>query len=85
MGTAFACQTPNFPRNSAADTPNTRITFRRLASPLAMVTEDRGTFKSFAKNSMHASLARPSIGGAVSEIFSASPTMPVIAFFLARG
>jgi hypothetical protein len=28
-----------------------------------MVTEDRGTFKSFAKNSMQASLALPSTGG----------------------
>ena len=34
---------------------------------------------------MQASLARPSTGGAVSEIFKASPTLPVIAFFFARG
>ncbi len=50
-----------------------------------MVTEDRGTFKSFAKNSMQASLARPSTGGEVRESFQASPSSPVIAFFLARG
>jgi len=50
-----------------------------------MVTEERGTFKSFAKNSTQASLARPSMGGAVRETLSASPSSPVIAFFLARG
>ena len=50
-----------------------------------MVTEDRGTFKSFAKNSMQAAFARPSTGGAVSETFSASPSSPVMAFFFARG
>ena len=36
-----------------------------------MVTEERGTLKSFAKNSTQASLARPSTGGAVSPSFSA--------------
>jgi hypothetical protein len=50
-----------------------------------MVTEDRGTFKSFAKNAMHASFARPSTGGVVMESFTASPTSPVMAFFFARG
>jgi putative flippase GtrA len=50
-----------------------------------MVTEERGTAKRFAKNSMQASLARPSTGGAVKASFSASPTAPVMAFFLARG
>ncbi len=50
-----------------------------------MVTEDRGTFKSFAKNSMHAESARPSIGGVVSETLSASPSSPVMAFLFARG
>ncbi len=34
---------------------------------------------------MQASLARPSIGGAVREIFSASPSSPTTAFLLARG
>jgi len=34
---------------------------------------------------MQASLARPSTGGAVKTSFSASPTVPVMAFFLARG
>ena len=38
-----------------------------------MVTEERGTSKRFAKKSMHASLARPSTGGAVSATFIASP------------
>jgi hypothetical protein len=32
-----------------------------------MVTDERGTFKRLAKNSMQASLARPSTGGAVIE------------------
>jgi hypothetical protein len=49
-----------------------------------MVTEDRGTFKSFAKNSMQAWLARPSMGGAIRETFSASPSSPVMPFFFAR-
>ena len=50
-----------------------------------MVTEERGRSKRFAKNSMQASLARPSTGGAVNASFSASPTAPVMEFFLARG
>src|SRR5713226_233681 len=70
---------------SSADSPATRITLFRLVWPAAIVMEERGRFKSFAKNSMQASLAFPSTGGAVSESFSASPTSPVIAFFLARG
>src|SRR3954468_21372462 len=61
------------------------MTLFRLVWPDAMVTEDRGTFKSFAKKSMQASLARPSTGGVVSESFSASPSSPVMAFVLARG
>jgi hypothetical protein len=70
---------------SSAESPTTRMTFVRLVSPEAMVTEDRGTFKSFAKNSMHAALALPSIGGAVREIITVSPSSPVMAFFFARG
>lgn len=70
---------------SSADSPDTRITFRRPFWPDAMVTEERGTFKRFAKNSMQASLAHPSMGGAVRETLSASPSSPVIAFFFARG
>jgi len=70
---------------SSADNPATRITFWRLLWPEAMVTEERGTFKSFAKNSTQASLARPSTGGEVRESFSASPSSPVTAFFFARG
>ncbi len=34
---------------SSAESPDTRITFLRLLWPEAMVTEERGTFKSFAK------------------------------------
>jgi hypothetical protein len=61
------------------------MTLFRLLWPDAMVTELRGTFKSFAKNSTQASFARPSTGGAVNETFNASPTSPVIPFFFARG
>ena len=71
--------------SSADDSPATRMTFLRLFSPEVMVTEERETFKRSAKNSMQASLAPPSTGGAVKDSFSASPTSPVIAFFLARG
>ena len=70
---------------SSAESPETRIIFWRLVWPEAMVTEDRGSFKSFAKNSMQASLARPSTGGEVRVSLSASPSSPVMAFFLARG
>ncbi len=72
-------------RISSAVTPATRITLFRLVSPDAMVTEERGTSKRFAKNSIQASFARPSTGGAVKASFSASPNSPVMAFFLARG
>src|SRR5712692_37010 len=71
--------------NSSAVSPSTRIIFFRLVSPDAMVTEERGAFKRFAKNSMQASFARPSTGGAVRDSFRASPSSPVMAFFLARG
>src|SRR5580692_1227275 len=72
-------------RNSSAESLETRITFWRLVWPEAMVTEERGTFKRFAKNSMQASLARPSTGGEVKESLRAVPSSPVMAFFLARG
>jgi len=61
------------------------MTLFRLVWPDAMVTEDRGTFKSLAKNSMQASFALPSTGGAVSASLSASPISPLMASFLARG
>jgi len=70
---------------SSAVNPSTRITLFRLLWPAAILTDDRGTFKSLAKKSMQASLAFPSTGGAVSETLSASPTSPVIALFFARG
>src|SRR5882757_579573 len=72
-------------RTSSAEIPATRIALFRLFKPEAMVTEERGTFKRFAKNSIQAWLAFPSTGGAVRDSLSASPTSPVIAFFLARG
>jgi hypothetical protein len=61
------------------------MTFLRLFWPDAMVTEERGTFKRFAKNSMQAWLARPSTGGVVRETLSASPSSPMTAFFRALG
>jgi len=69
----------------AADMPLTRISLFRLVSPAAIVTDERGTFKNSARNAMQASLARPSSGGAVSASFTASPTVPVMAFLFARG
>jgi hypothetical protein len=60
------------------------MTLLRLLWPAAMVIEERGTSKSFAKNCTQASLARPSIGGAVSATLRAPPTSPVMAFFFAR-
>ena len=71
--------------NSSADNPATRITFLRLLSPDAMVTEERGTFKRFARNSTQAAFALPSTGGAVKDSLSAPPSSPVMAFFRARG
>ena len=61
------------------------MTFWRLAWPEAMVTEDRGTIKSFAKNSMQAWLARPSTGGEVRESLSASAEFAGYGIFLGAG
>ncbi len=72
-------------RTVSGEIPATRITLLRLVWPDAMVTEERGTFKSFAKKSMQTALALPSMGGAVSATFSASPVSPVMALFVARG
>lgn len=47
--------------------------------------DERGMRKSLEKNSMQASLALPSTGGAVIDNLRESPISPVIAFFLARG
>src|SRR5579872_378982 len=57
----------------------------RFVLPLAMVTEERGISKKSARNSITAWLALPSTGGAVRSSFSASPTVPVMAFLRARG
>src|SRR6266481_4907488 len=70
---------------SSADSPATRITLFRLVWPAAIVTDERGTFKSFVKNSMQASLALLSTGGAVIASLKGLPTCPVIASFFARG
>jgi len=85
LATLSASQTWSSLRTSSADKPATQITFCRLLSPEAMVTEEGGTFKSFAKNLTQAVLALPPIGGAVSDTFSAAPISPVTAFFFARG
>src|SRR5579863_966774 len=82
-GPAFL-QIANRSLTSPADRPATRTTFFRPEWPEAMVTEERGTSKRFAKNSMQAWLARPSSGGAVSANLSSSPSSPVMAFFFAR-
>jgi hypothetical protein len=71
--------------NSSLDNLATRITFVRLVEPETIVMEARGNFKTFAKNLMQASLALPSIGGEVSATLSASPILPAMAFFFARG
>jgi len=49
-----------------------------------MVTDERGTFKTLAKNLIQASFALPLTGGAVRQSLSASPSTPAIASFLAR-
>src|ERR1700690_915180 len=78
-------QSPSRSRICSAVRPATRITLFRLLWPAAIVTEERGTFKSSAKNSMQAWLALPSTGGAVRATFNAPPTSPVTPFFFARG
>src|SRR5262249_46480631 len=72
-------------RSVAEDRPLTRKTLFRLLWPEMIVTDDRGISKRPARNSMHASLARPSTGGAVNAIFSAPPSSPTTVFLLARG
>src|SRR5436305_15234781 len=66
-------------------TPATRMSLFRLDWPEAMVTEDRGTFKSLAKNTMQAWLARPSAGGLGKGIFMLGPSSAVTATFLGPG
>src|SRR5205807_9547683 len=78
-------QPPNRLRTSSTDNPATRSTLLRLPRPAAILIDERDTFKSFAKNSMQASLALPSTGGAVKETLSASPISPVMASLRARG
>ena len=70
---------------SAAEIPTTRITLFRLVCPAAIMTADRGTRRTSEKNSMHASFAFPSTGGAFKATFNASPNSPRIAFRFERG
>jgi hypothetical protein len=62
-----------------------QITLLRDLSPTRTCTEPRGTENTSEKNSTSAAFARPSRGGAQSAIFSASPTIPVMAVLAARG
>jgi len=57
----------------------------RDRSPATTWTEERGTDRISEKKSTTAALARPSTGGAESEIFKASPNVPLIAVRAARG
>src|SRR5215510_11364546 len=61
------------------------MVFRRLVLPLAMVIEERGISKKSARKLITASLALPSIGGAVRASLRASPTIPVMPFLRAGG
>src|SRR6267143_885759 len=63
---------------TSTESPETRITFPRLVWPEAMVTEQR---EEFDRGLMGAAFH----GGEVKETLSASPSSPVIAFFLAPG
>ena len=57
----------------------------RPVSPRIMDTDDFGTEKSRAMNSISASLALPSTGGAASATASAPLRSPFILFLAARG
>src|SRR5581483_11472287 len=62
----------------AALIPTTRITLFRLRLPADIVTDERGTFKRWAKNRMQASLALPSTGAAAISNSRAVPSTPAI-------
>ena len=66
-------------------TPRTSILLVRLRSPLRILTADFGVFKSCARNSMSASLARPSTAGACRRILMAPPISPATSSLEARG
>lgn len=55
-----------------------RTSFCLAVSPRASATDRRGRPSFSARNSVSASLARPSTGGAVSFTFSVSPSQPQI-------
>src|SRR5215472_2347324 len=59
--------------------------FVRLRSPLRILTADLGVFKSCARNSMSASLARPSTADACNRTFNAPQISPETSSLLARG
>src|SRR5207249_9187712 len=59
--------------------------FVRLRSPLRILTADLGVFKSCARKSISASLARLSRAGACNRTFNAPPISPATSSLLARG
>ena len=72
-------------RTLPTEMPAKQMTLFRLWWPETMLTDERGTSNTSARNRMQASLARLSTEGAVKAIFSASLSSPTIAFRLARG
>jgi len=76
---------PSRRRTSRAEMPVIWMALFRLLGPETIVNEERGWPKSSARNSMQASLARPSAGGASTASLSASPVCPTIAIRRALG
>jgi hypothetical protein len=76
---------PSRRRTSRAEMPVIWMALFRLLGPETIVNEERGWPKSSARNSMQASLARPSAGGASKASLSASPVCPTIAIRRALG
>src|SRR5881227_3719881 len=75
----------NLSQIQAAVQPAMRMTLFRLLSPETIETDERGIVNNSARNSIQASLARPSTGGEVKAILRASPTSPSTEFRRARG
>ena len=75
----------NRARTSSALSPVIRSTFDRFVCPETNDTLAFGNLSFSAKNAINASFARPSVGGVVSEIFSAPSCTPLIALRFAPG
>jgi len=69
----------------ALSIPYTRTSLLRPVCPAINSTWFLGTLKILAKNTLQASLASPSTGGAVSLNLRASPKRPASWFLAARG